>query len=282
MQRAVNYKLNRLKKIFKQMNACLVAYSGGVDSSLLLRVARQVLKNNVLAVTAVSETYPREELSQAKKMASDLRVRHIVIKTKEYNNPEFKKNPITRCFYCKKELFSKLRSIAKQNEIDYVLDGSNLDDSYDFRPGDLAKKIFKIRSPLKEAGFRKKDIRFLSKTLRLPTWTKPSLACLASRFPYGVKFSKRDLTNIDRAEKFIRSLGIQQVRVRCHGDLIRIEVDKKDIPKLINKHQTEIIKYLKRFCYNYITVDLQGYRTGSMNEPIKDKLLKLKNNISYV
>ena len=258
------------------MNSCLIAYSGGVDSSLLLKVARQVLKNNVLAVTAASETYPREELSQAKKMAKRLGVRHIVIKTKEYNNPNFKKNPINRCFYCKKELFSKLKIIAKQNKIDYVLDGSNLDDSYDFRPGDLAKKLFKIRSPLKEAGFKKKNIRFLSKRFRLSTWTKPSLACLASRFPYGVKFSKKDLTNIDRAEKFIHSLGIQQIRVRYHGNLIRIEVDKKDIPKLINKHQSEIIKYLKSFGYNYITVDLQGYRTGSMNEPIKDESLKLK------
>lgn len=269
MKKSTLYKLKKLKKILEQMGSCLVAYSGGVDSSLLLKVARDTLGANVLAVTAFSETYPKQELSQAQKIAKDFGVRHLVIKTKEYNNPNFKRNPLNRCYYCKSELFYRLKNIARKNNLNYILDGSNVDDIYDFRPGELAKHRFGVRSPLREAGFKKKDIRSLSKGLNLATWDKPSLACLASRFPYGTKIDRKRLMDIDKAERFIRSLGIRQVRVRHHGELARIEVDKKDIPLLIKNYQRPITDYLKKLGYNYITLDLVGYRTGSMNEPVR-------------
>ncbi len=269
MKKTASYKLKNLKNILKNMGSCLIAYSGGVDSSLLLKIAKDTLQDNLLAVTAVSQTYPKEELIQAKKTAASLGVRHIIIKTREYNNRNFKNNPLNRCYYCKKELFSKLKDIAKRNKINYILDGSNIDDGLDFRPGELAKKHFCVRSPLKEAGFKKKDIRNLSKKINLTTWDKPSLACLASRFPYGTEISKKALENIDKAERFIRSLGIRQVRVRHYGRLARIEVDKKDIPLLVTSYQLPVTSYLKKIGYNYITVDLEGYRTGSMNESLK-------------
>ncbi len=285
MKNKLNFKLEKLKKILKKMGSCLIAYSGGVDSSLLLKLAKDTLGDRVLAVTALSQTYPKEELKEAKKMARRLGVRHLVIKTKEYNNPNFKKNPLNRCYYCKRELFSKLKAIARKNKIDYILDGSNVDDVLDFRPGELAKKHFGVRSALREAGFRKEDIRILSKRLHLSTWDKPSLACLASRFPYGSQISKRNLLTVDKAENFIRSLGFRQVRVRHYGHLARIEVERNEIPKLIRDYALpagrqglRITDYLKRLGYNYVTVDLEGYRTGSMNPalPMKDKLRILR------
>jgi uncharacterized protein len=280
MKNKLNFKLEKLKKILKKMGSCLIAYSGGVDSSLLLKLAKDTLGDRVLAVTALSQTYPKEELIQAKKMAKRLGVRHLVIKTKEYNNPDFKKNPLNRCYYCKRELFSKLKAIARKNKIDYILDGSNVDDVLDFRPGELAKKRFGVCSALREAGFKKEDIRSLSKRLHLSTWDKPSLACLASRFPYGSKISKEVLKKVDTAERFIRSLGFKEVRVRHYNHLARIEVGKKEISRLITDYKLRITDYLKRLGYNYVTVDLEGYRTGSMNPalPMKDKLRILRKS----
>lgn len=269
MSKNIDYKLGRLKKILSRMDSCLIAYSGGVDSSLLLKVARHVLKDRVLAVTAASETYPHEELIQAKNMAKALGVRHIVIKTNEYHDPRFKKNPPQRCFYCKKELFFRLRAIAKKNKIRYIIDGSNKDDDYDFRPGDLAKKLFRVNSPLKEAGLGKREIRCLSRRFNLSTWDKPSLACLATRFAYGSPINKVKLKNIDKAERIIRSFGIKQVRVREQGELIRIEVEKRDIPLLIKKYNRSLNNWLKKIGYSFITLDLEGYRSGSMNDAIK-------------
>jgi uncharacterized protein len=258
-------KLKKLKKILKNMNSCLIAYSGGADSSFLLKILKDTLGSRVLAVTAVSATYPKEELVQAKKIAQNLGVKHLIIRTDELTDPNFKRNPFNRCYYCKKELFDKLSEIARKFKIRYIIDGTNCDDKNDFRPGELAKKEFGIRSPLKKAGFRKKDIRLLSKRLGLSTWDKPALACLASRLPYGMTINERVLKRIAQAEKFIRTLGFQQVRIRDYGNLARIEVEKKDITKLITTYNLQLTTYLKKLGYTYITLDLEGYRTGSMN-----------------
>lgn len=252
------------------MESVLIAYSGGVDSSFLLKAARDILGDKVTAVTAASPTYPSYETEAAKKMAERLCVRHLIIKTDEFSNSKFTNNLQDRCYWCKKELFLRLAALAKQYKLNYVLDGSNYDDSKDFRPGMKAANEFGVRSPLKEAGFTKKEIRRFSKKFGLPTWNKPSLACLASRFPYGMKITKGNLTKVDKAEKFLRKSGITQVRVRHHGKIVRIEVLKDEIPKLLEqKLRRQILSRFKKFGYSYVTVDLEGYRTGSMNEVLK-------------
>ena len=262
-------KLNRLKKIISGMDSVLIAFSGGVDSTLLLKVASVVLPpDKILAVTAYSATYPKNELLFSKDIARGFGVRHKIIKTYELKDKRFTVNPVNRCYFCKKELFSKLKDIAKRFKLNFVADASNISDKEDFRPGNKAKEEFKIRSPLQEAGFSKKDIRLLSKKLRLRTWNKPAMACLASRIPYGRKITSPILARVNKAETFLRQLGFLQVRLRHYNGLCRIEVFKGDIPKLISRQEL-IVKKLKRLGYNYVTVDLEGYRTGSLNEVIK-------------
>jgi len=251
------------------MESVLLAFSGGADSSFLLKVASEVLPNDkLLAVTAKSETYPEEELRSARHFTRKFGIRHMVISTHELNNKIFVSNPANRCYFCKEELFSKLRDIAKKQKLNFVLDASNVTDKSDYRPGDKAKLEFKIRSPLQEAGFTKEDIRNLSKEQGIPTWDKPSLACLASRIPYTTKITPVLLGRINQAEVFLRKLGFKQVRLRHYNGLCRIEVTKKDIPSLISK-SNQVVDKLKKLGYNYITIDLEGYRTGSMNEVIK-------------
>lgn len=250
------------------MRSVLVAYSGGVDSTFLLKVAGDVLSDKVLAVTAVSPTYQRKELEFSRSMAKFLKIKHRIIKTSELNNKRFVSNPVNRCYFCKKELFRALRKIAKEKKIDFVIDASNASDKFDYRPGTKAKEEFRIRSPLAEAGLTKEEIRVLSRKLKLPSWDKPSLACLASRIPYGSKISKSVLKRIYEAEIVLNSIGFKQVRLRHYDGLCRIEVPKDDIHRLINK-RSRIVKNLKKLGYNYITVDLEGYRTGSMNEAIE-------------
>jgi len=262
-------KLTRLKKILAASGSSLIAFSGGADSTLLLKVASLVLpKDRLIAVTANSATYPKEELLFAKKIARSFGVRHKVINTAELNDPRFIANAPQRCYFCKRELFRRLKKIARENRFKSVFDASNLSDKSDFRPGAIAKKESGIRSPLQEAGFSKADIRCLSRKLNLATWNKPSLACLASRIPYGVKISKPVLNRINQAEKILQKLNFAQVRVRHYNGLCRIEVPKKDIPVLLGKSQSLIDKF-KKLGYNYITVDLEGYRTGSLNEVIR-------------
>ncbi len=250
------------------MPSVLIAFSGGTDSTFLLKIAQGVLGRKTLAVTAVSATYPEEELAAAKKIAKSLNVRHKIIRTKELRNKNFYSNPVDRCYFCKKELFVQLRSIASREKISFVLDASNLTDKKDFRPGDRAKKECKVRSPLQEAGLTKEDIRQLSKRLKLITWDKPSLACLASRIPYGREISSRLLRRIHQGERFLRNLGFKQVRLRHFDHSCRIETPEKDLPNLFKRRKV-IIENLKRLGYNYVTIDLEGYRTGSLNEVIK-------------
>lgn len=266
-----NEKLIKLKKILKSMGKVLVAYSGGVDSTFLIKMAKDVLgRDNVLAVTAQSATYPLSELKDAKRSAKDIGVRHLIIHTNEFENNNFVLNPPDRCYYCKRELFNKLKDIAKKENINFIVDASNINDIDDYRPGTKAKKELGIRSPLQEAGFNKSDIRQFSKKISLNTWDKPAMACLASRLPYGEKIEVDTLRRIELAEDFLQRLGFRQVRVRCHGNMARIEVLPKDIKLLIkNGLRDKIIAHLKKLGFSYITLDMQGYRTGSMNEVIK-------------
>ncbi|HUT69532.1 MAG TPA: ATP-dependent sacrificial sulfur transferase LarE [Desulfatiglandales bacterium] len=264
-------KSQNLEDILLDMESVLIAFSGGVDSTLLLRVAKDVLGNKVLAVTASSTVYPSEEIEQAKALAHNLKARHEIIETRELTNPKFVSNPKDRCYWCKKELFAELTSIAKENNLKYVVDGSNFDDLDDFRPGMEAARELGVRSPLQEAMLTKPDIRSMSKRMGLPTWSKPSFACLASRLPYGTRITRENLITIDKAERFLKDLGFTHVRVRHHDTIARIEVPKKDIPRLLSdKPSSKIVSYFKTLGYSYVTVDLEGYRTGSMNEVLTE------------
>lgn len=268
----MNDKLNKLKEIIKNMRSALVAYSGGVDSTLLLKIAHDELKDKLLAVIASSDTYPEEEIEAAKDMAENLGVKYIVIQTEEHKDENFVSNPPERCYYCKKELFFKLSAIARQNNINYVLDGSNYDDKSDFRPGERAAKEFKVRSPLREVAFRKAEIRELSKELGLPTWDKPSFACLSSRIPYGTRITKDILEKIEEGENFLKSLGFKNLRVRHHGHIARIEIGKEEISVMINNGMMEkVSRKFEKLGYVYVTLDLKGFRSGSMNEVLRNK-----------
>lgn len=262
-------KDEKLKNILQEMGGVLVAFSGGVDSTFLLKTAHEVLGKNVLAVIASSETYPQKEREEALRLAQKFNIRYKVIETKELESSDFVNNPPQRCYFCKKELFSKLKDIAEAEGIPYVLDGSNYEDTTDFRPGTKAAEELGIRSPLKEAHLRKSEIRQLSKRSSLPTWNKPSLACLSSRFPYYTKIDTKNLKQVAKAEEYLRKLGFTQVRVRHHGQIARIEIEPPEFPKITEKKVKEaVIKNFKKFGYIYIALDLAGFRSGSMNEPL--------------
>lgn len=258
-------KIEKLKEIIKKLNKVVIAYSGGLDSSFLLKICSDTLgKENVIAVNAISPTYPERERKFAENFAEKIGVKLIQIETEEFKDENFVKNPPDRCFYCKMELFRKLEEIRREFNFDWIIDGSNKDDEKDYRPGMRAKEIFKVISPLKEANLTKKDIRKYSKKLGLPTWDKPALACLASRIPYGKEISVEKLKRIEKGEDFLWELGFKQVRLRDYEDIARIEVDEKEIGKVI-KNRKKIVEYLKKIGYKFITVDLEGYRTGSLN-----------------
>ena len=270
MPRTPTSRLNNLKADLKQMRSVLIAYSGGTDSVFLAKTARDTLKDNATAITAASPMYPQKELKEAKQLAKKIGIRHIIIDTGKTQLSSIKKNTENRCYDCKKELFKKLKEIASKNNIPYVLDATNLDDLTDYRPGIKALRELNIKSPLVDAKLTKKDIRHLSKNMGLDTWDKPSSACLASRIPYGTQITKKHLEQIEKSENIIKKLGIKQLRIRHHGTTAIIEVLKKDIPILL-KHSKKITRKLKQLGFTYITIDLEGYRQGSLNEVLKNE-----------
>jgi len=258
-------KLRQLRQLLLNLKSCAIAYSGGVDSTFLAKVAYDTLGENTLAVTAASSTYPQRELTEAKQYAQEIGIPHLIIQSEELEIPQFSKNPPDRCYYCKKELFQKIQQIAQERHLNAVLDGSNADDTSDYRPGVRARTELGVRSPLKEVGLTKQEIRQLSSSLHLKSSEKPAFACLASRFPYGMKITRERLQQVDSAEEYLFSLGLKQCRVRYHDHIARIEVPQEEIPTIIMNAQ-KVIKRFKTLGFTYITLDLEGYRTGSLNE----------------
>ncbi|MHB8846047.1 MAG: ATP-dependent sacrificial sulfur transferase LarE [Nitrospirota bacterium] len=265
----IDQKWDCLRSLLAGMEGAVLAYSGGVDSSLLLRAAAETMGSRLIAVTAVSETYPPGELDPAKQFAAALNAKHLVLPTGELARDAFARNAPDRCYHCKGELFGKLRQIADAEGVPFVLDGSNADDLHDYRPGRTAAREHAVRSPLAEAGLTKQNIRSLARSMGLPMWNKPSLACLSSRIPYGTRITPDLLRTIQAAEDIVRSAGIGQVRVRHHGDMARIEVAQDDIMALANAGvRGQIVAAFKELGYAYVCLDLEGYRTGSMNETL--------------
>lgn len=263
-------KYEELIVYFKNLGNVAVAFSSGVDSTFLLFTAKEALGENVIALTASSNSFPKRELKESKEFCETNGIRQEICETNELEIEGFAKNPKNRCYICKKHLFSKMVEIAKENNICTVVEGSNLDDNGDYRPGLQAIAELGIKSPLREIGFTKEDIRVLSKYLNLPTWEKPSFACLSTRFVYGETITMEKLQMVDKAEQLLMDLGFSQVRVRIHDMMARIEVMPDDFSKLISTEIREsIVKHFREYGFNYVSMDLIGYRTGSMNEVLK-------------
>lgn len=265
-------KQEELEKLLESYKRVAVAFSSGVDSTYLLKMAQKVLGENVIAVTASSCSFPKRELEEAKTFCRENGIRHIVVESEELDIDGFRQNPKNRCYLCKHELFEKILSIAKENGIETVVEASNTDDDGDYRPGLVAVKELGIESPLRHVGLSKKEIREYSKELGLPTWNKQSFACLSSRFVYGETISEEKLAMVDQAEQLLLDMGFHQLRVRIHDKLARIEVHPSEFEKIMQEeNRTKIFHELKQYGFTYVTLDLQGYRTGSMNETLSDE-----------
>ena len=261
-------KLEKLRENLKKMDNVAVGFSGGVDSAFLLKTAHDILGDKVIAVTAISPLYTNKEIEESRYFANNIGVQQRFIKSKYEDIEKISKNPVNRCYYCKKNLFSKIKKFAKKENIAFVLDGSNADDVEDYRPGLKAINELGVVSPLIDVGLTKREIRDLSKEMNLDTWNKSESACLASRFPYNTEITKSRLEKIQKAEDFIRELGVKKFRVRFHEEIARIEVPKYNF-KIILNHSDEIVKKFKELGFIYITLDIKGYRSGSLNEVLK-------------
>jgi uncharacterized protein len=263
-------KYDRLLDLIRGMTRVVVAFSGGVDSTFLARAAKDALGDGALLVTADSETYPASELEETRRLAALLGMRHEVVRTRELDRPEYARNAPDRCFHCKEELFTRLEPIAREAGTAQVIYGANMDDLGDHRPGMKAAEARGVRAPLIEATLWKEEIRALSRELGLPTWDKPSFACLSSRFQYGDPITAEKLRRIDAAEAFVRSLGFRQFRVRHHDRLARLELPPEELPRLWeDDRHGAIVRRLRELGYLYVTLDLQGFRSGSANEVLK-------------
>jgi len=263
----LEHKLGRLRSIFTPMRSVIVAFSGGVDSSFLLRVAHETAGDRVLALTTTSPTMPDEDLESAKGFAASIGARHLIIGSNELEIPGYAANPLNRCYLCKHNLFTVCEQKAAELGIDHIVDGLNLDDLRDYRPGMQAAAEKKVRHPLVEAELTKQEIRELSRLMALPTWDRPASPCLSSRFPYGTQITVERLQQVSGGEKLLRSLGFRVVRVRYHGEVARLEVGRDEMPRLLEPQIGEILsREFRKLGFRFVTLDLGGFRSGSLNE----------------
>ncbi|BAQ61287.1 ATP-utilizing enzyme of the PP-loop superfamily [Geminocystis sp. NIES-3708] len=265
----IQEKLNQLRSIFEEMDTALIAYSGGIDSTLVAKVAFDALGDRSMAITAVSPSLLPEELDDAQQQAQIIGIKHELIETEEMNNPNYTSNPVNRCYFCKSELHDKLKPLAIERGYLYVIDGVNADDLQDYRPGIQAAKERGARSPLAEIGITKAEIREMTKILGLPWWDKPSQPCLSSRFPYGEEITYEKLYRVGRAEIFLRKMGYSNLRVRSHGDTAKIELLPEQINDFVLKtNLSEVVTHFQSLGFTDVTLDLEGYRSGKLNQVI--------------
>ncbi|NJR20845.1 MAG: ATP-dependent sacrificial sulfur transferase LarE [Richelia sp. CSU_2_1] len=270
-------KLEKLQTIFEQMERALIAYSGGIDSTLVAKIARDVLADRALAVTAVSPSLLPEDLEEARIQAAVIGIAHQEVETQEMANPNYTSNPVNRCYFCKSELHDTLKPLALKRGYPYVVDGINADDLKDYRPGIQAAKERGARSPLAEVGITKMEVRQLAKELGLPWWDKPAQPCLSSRFPYGEEITVFKLQRVGRAERYLRQLGLKNLRVRSQGDTARIEVSPEEIKEFVlNADLPALVAVFQEFGFVYATLDLEGFRSGKLNQVLPAKLLEVK------